>query len=192
METVNTLATLAAAAAACRRCERVRPGSAVMGPGNGPPGARWLFVGEAPGRRGAGRTGVPFSGDESGRRLELLLEASGLSRDQVFVTNAVLCLPLDDAGRNRRPSAGELRECVPWLVATLDLVAPATVVALGGTALAALGAIEPHGLRLRDAVGTRAAWRGSVLVPLYHPSRQAELHRPWAQQLADWRALTRR
>ena len=104
MEMVNSLARLAAAASACRRCERVRPGSAVLVPGSGRPGARWLFVGEAPGRRGAGRTGIPFLGDESGRRFERLLEAAGLRRDEVFVTNAVLCLPLDGVGRNRTPS----------------------------------------------------------------------------------------
>ncbi|MCC6387475.1 MAG: uracil-DNA glycosylase [Dehalococcoidia bacterium] len=162
-----------------------------MGPGNGRPGARWLFVGEAPGRKGAGRTGIPFSGDESGRRFELLLDAAGLLRDEVFITNAVLCLPLDGSGRNRKPSGGELRACTALLAATLDLVGPATVVALGATALSALDAIEPHGLRLRDAVGRRVAWRGRLLAPLYHPSRQAELHRPWEHQLADWRALTR-
>ena len=162
----------------------------MLGQGNGVPGARWLFVGEAPGRRGAGRTRIPFLGDESGRRFELLLEAAGFRRDEIFVTNAVLCLPLDGVGRNRRPAAAELRACAPLLAATLDLVAPAVVVALGATALAALDAIERHGLRLRDAVGMRVPWRGTVLVPLYHPSRQAELHRPWERQLADWRALT--
>jgi len=163
----------------------------VLGPGSGRPGARWLFVGEAPGRRGAGRTGIPFLGDESGRRFERLLEAAGLRRDEVFVTNAVLCLPLDGVGRNRTPSPAELRACAPLLAATLDLVAPATVVALGAAALAALDGIEWHGLRLKDSVAARVPWRGTVLVPLYHPSRQAELHRPWERQLADWRALTR-
>lgn len=162
-----------------------------MGAGNGPVPARWLLVGEAPGRYGAGRTGIPFSGDEAGRRFEQLLREAGLQRGEAFVTNAVLCLPLDGAGRNRRPSATETRACSDFLGRTIDLVRPAIVVALGAVALRALGRLEPHGLGLRDAVAAPVAWRGRVLVALYHPGRQSELHRTWAAQAADWRSLRR-
>ncbi|HMS60607.1 MAG TPA: uracil-DNA glycosylase family protein [Tepidiformaceae bacterium] len=167
----------------------MRPGSAVLGPANGGLVAEVLFVGEAPGRLGAGRTGVPFSGDESGKRFDQLLASAGLSRERVFVTNAVLCLPLDARGRNRAPARTEVRACAPWLEATLGLVRAPVVAALGATALAALGCIEPHGLTLGQAAGTCHPWRGRRLVPLYHPSRQAEIHRPWARQVEDWRAL---
>lgn len=185
------LERIAAAATACRLCPRVREGSAAAGAAGGKPGAAWLFVGEAPGRLGAGRTGIPFLGDEAGRRFESLLAEAGLVREAVFVTNALLCLPLDAAGRNRTPGARELRACAPFLAATIAAMSPAVVVALGAVALRALGAIDPHGLSLAGDAGRRVPWGGRELVALYHPSRQAELHRPWAEQVADWRALGR-
>lgn len=79
---------------------------------NGPPDAGVMLVGEAPGRLGAARTGVPFAGDESVRRLDRLIEAAGWSRDRLFITNAVLCNPLDDLGRNRPPRVAELSNCL--------------------------------------------------------------------------------
>jgi len=163
----------------------------VLGAGNGPLPCDVLFVGEAPGRRGAGRTGVPFSGDESGRRFDLLLTKAGLRRDAVFITNAVLCLPLDALGRNRRPAAREVAACSKHLAATLGAVKPSLVVTLGAVGLAAVGCIEPHGLALRADVGRCVAWCGRTLVPLYHPGRQAQLHRAWDRQLEDWQLLGR-
>ena len=162
-----------------------------MGAGNGPLPCDVLFVGEAPGRRGAGRTGVPFSGDESGRRFEVLLAAAGLRRDAVFITNAVLCLPLDAVGRNRSPAARELAACSSHLAATLRAVQPSLVVTLGAVALAAVERIEPHGLGLAANVGRCVEWGGRTLIPLYHPGRQAQLHRSWDRQLEDWTLLGR-
>jgi uracil-DNA glycosylase len=179
------------AASVCRECPGVVAGSAVLGMGNGPIPCDVLFIGEAPGRLGAGRTGVPFSGDESGRRFETLLAASGLDRNQVFVTNALLCLPLDAAGRNRRPRMDELSRCSRHLAATLEAVDPAVVVTLGAVALASLERIEAHGLSLNGHVALAAPWAGRTLVPLYHPGRQAQLHRSWALQLGDWKLLAR-
>ncbi len=176
-------------AAACRQCRGVRPGSAIFGASNGPVDAAVMFVGEAPGRIGAGRTGVPFSGDESGRRFEALLGEAGLRRDDVFITNAVLCLPLDSRGRNRRPLASEVQRCRSYLAETIDLVRPQLVVALGRVALDSLGVLEPHGLSLRGHVACVVPWRGTMLGVLYHPGRQAELHRSREDQVADWRQL---
>ena len=176
----------------CRRCPSMDGRRRVLGPGNGSPRARILLVGEAPGRLGAERTGVPFVGDASGRRLDGLLEAAGWRRADVFVTNAVLCNPRDGRDRNRPPSAAELRDCRGHLDATLACVRPRLVVALGRRALAALGAIEPHDLQ-RSPPGTLAAWRhGSWLTWMVHPSPLAGAQRAWAVQSADWRSLRRR
>lgn len=174
-----------ASARECRACERLVPGSAVAGVG--PIGARVMFVGEAPGRLGAGRTGVPFSGDEAGRRFERLLAETGLRRDEVFVTNAVLCLPLDTTGRNRRPRESEVRNCGTWLAAEIERVQPAYVVALGTVALAALGRIEAHELVLSRDVGRVVEWRGRKLVALYHPGARSAVRRGWELQVGDWR-----
>jgi uracil-DNA glycosylase family 4 len=160
-----------------------------LGAANGSPGARVLFVGEAPGRFGAGRSGVPFLGDESGRRFDSLLAIAGLRRDEVFVTNAVLCNPLDASGRNRRPKASEVERCGAFLRRQIEVIDPALVVAMGGVALNALGRIEPHGLRLRDGWAQPAAWFGRALVPVYHPGRRALVHRSELLQQDDWRRL---
>jgi DNA polymerase len=184
-----TLEALASGATACRRCPRVLAGSAVLGPRNGHADSAVMFAGEAPGRFGAARTGVPFSGDTAGARFERLLTEAGLTREDVFVTNAALCLPLDAQGRNRRPSSSEVAACSGWLGETIAVVKPALVVALGVVALAALARIEPHGLTLREHVGTFVPWRGAELTALYHPGARSQAHRPWPQQVNDWQAL---
>jgi uracil-DNA glycosylase family 4 len=163
------------------------PGSAVV---DLPPRAvPVLFVGEAPGRLGAARTGIPFVGDVAGERFDRLLEASGLDRADVAVTNAVLCLPFDARGRNRRPTLREIRACAPHLAAALEATRPALVVALGTVALAGLAALAPHTLALRRDVALPSPWAGRWLVPLYHPSARTAAHRPFACQLDDWRRL---
>jgi uracil-DNA glycosylase len=174
---------------ACRSCPEVEPGSAVLGPAGGPIPCDILFIGEAPGRRGAARTGVPFSGDESGRRFERLLAEAGLSRDAIFVTNAVLCLPLDLRGNNRPPKRLERANCAAHLAATIELVDPRVIVTLGATALAALRNIAPHDLALCTAAAVPEQWAGRTVVPLYHTSQQARINRDWKTQVADWRAL---
>ena len=163
--------------------------SHVLGPENGPLTAHVLFIAEAPGRRGAARTGVPLHGDESGRRFERFLALVGLPRSDVFVTNATLCNPLDDQRRNRAPTARELAACRPFLEETLRIVDAPVIATLGAVALTALDTIEPHGLRLATHVATPAAWRGRTLFPLYHPGRQSTLHRTQDVQDDDWRAL---
>ena len=153
-------------------------------------------MGEAPGRLGAGRTGVPFLGDRSGERLEALLGEAGLGRGEVFITNAVLCNPLteptpaDGERRNRRPRVSEVRECQPYLEGTLAAVGAPVVAALGGVALGALRRIEPHGVtRLVEEAGRPREWGGRTLVPLVHPSPRTQGRRSWAEQVGDWRAL---
>jgi uracil-DNA glycosylase family 4 len=173
---------------ACTACERVIH-SHVLGAGNGDPGARVMFVGEAPGRLGAGRTGVPFYGDESGRRFDAFLDIAGLSRADVFVTNAILCNPFGLKQRNRRPLTSEIRRCLPFLVAQVQAVDPDVVVALGDVALFALGLVDAHGARLREHCGLELPWSGRTLVPLYHPGRQSTLHRADGLQREDWLRL---
>ncbi len=150
-----------------------------------------MLIGEAPGRLGAARTGVPFAGDRSGAHLDALLDAAGWSRSDLYITNAVLCQPADDRGRNRRPSRAEIRRCGRWLREQLALVDPLVVVALGWTALDALGAIEPHDLMLARDIGRPIAWSGRWLVALYHPSARACIHRPLPRQAEDFLRLRR-
>jgi uracil-DNA glycosylase family 4 len=181
---------LCAKVGACRACDSMAY-SHVLGAANGPADARVMFVGEAPGRFGAGRSGVPFQGDESGRRFESLLAVSGLTRDEVFVTNAILCNPLDASGRNRRPKTSEVQRCLAHLREQIEAVDPALVVALGEVALTTLARIEPHGLRLRDGVAQPTPWFNRSLVALNHPGRRALVHRSDELQRLDWAASLR-
>ena len=160
----------------------------VLAAGNGPLSARVMFIGEAPGRLGAARTGVPFTSDQSGLRFQRLLAAAGLRRDGVFLTNALLCNPLRD-GANRPPRRRELAACTRWLDAQLRLVDPPLVVTLGAAALDALRIIERHPYVLSGDAGSALPWRGRTLVPLYHPSPRTAGRRPFTQQLEDFRRL---
>ncbi len=172
----------------CTMCERMAHAH-VLGDANGPLDARVLFVAEAVGRRGGAITGVPLSRDESGKRFTSFLALAGIDRREVFVTNAVLCNPLDAAGRNRPPIQSEIARCRPFLARTLDVVRAPVVVALGRVALDSLRAIAPHDADLRIDAATAIPWHGRTLVPLYHPSRQSTLHRSQSAQEADWRRL---
>jgi uracil-DNA glycosylase family 4 len=161
----------------------------VLGAANGGLDARVVVVAEAVGRRGGAVTGVPLTRDESGRRFGAFLAIAGLNREDVFITNAVLCNPLDAANRNRPPTAAEVARCRPFLVRTLDLVRAPVVVALGRVALESLRSIAPHSANLGGDVASPVPWHGRTLFAMYHPSRQSTLHRPDPLQEDDWRRL---
>ena len=183
-------AGLVAEAAACRRCESMCGRTAVLSELNGNPAARVMFVGEAPGRQGGDRTRVPFSGDQSGRNFTRYLASIDLAREDVFITNSVLCNPRKESGANRKPSPAESLNCAAFLRRQLEIVAPRVVVTLGAVALAALSRIEYHQITLKDSAGRVRAWDGRLLVPLYHPSPQVlASHRREDAQLRDYAAL---
>lgn len=148
-----------------------------------------MLVGEAPGRLGAQRSGVPFDGDVAGQRLARLITAAGWSREELFITNAVLCNPLDERGRNRPPKAAEVTRCTVWLTRQLELVNPTLVVALGRVAMDALRRIDAHELTLRDAGLRPSSWSQRWLAAAYHPSARAAIHRPLERQIADFEVL---
>lgn len=161
----------------------------VLSDANGALDAWVLFVAEAVGRRGGATTGVPLTRDESGKRFADFLALAGLRREDVFVTNAVLCNPLDTAGRNRTPTAAEAHRCRAFLARTLEIVPAPVVVALGRVALESLRAIWPHDADLTLDTARGVEWHGRTLVPMYHTSRQSTLHRPQGLQDDDWRRM---
>lgn len=139
-----------------------------------------MFVGIAPGRFGADRTGVPFSGDRSGAVLRRMLECAGLSR--VFVTNLVRCNPRDARGRNRDPLGSEIANCRSHLEAEIAIVRPQVVVCLGRLAWRELaGRDAPF-----DPESPTPVMRdGRIVYPMYHPGyviRGAFPERPYALQ----------
>ena len=121
---------------------------------------------------GADRTRRPFYGDKSGDNLQKLLDSIGLSRDDIFITSAVLCSPRSPTDANRKPTRAEIKNCLAHLRTTIDLIDPPVIATLGSVALDALKLIEPHAFTLRENGGTIVQWNGRPLVPLYHPSPQ--------------------
>ncbi len=169
-------------------CER----TAVLSELNGPLSARIMFIGEAPGRKGADQTRVPFSGDQSGKNFDRFLASIGLSRDHIFITSAALCNPRSDSGANRKPTKGELANCSNFLRQTIEIINPALLVTLGSVALEALKSIEPHNLNLKESSSKIHQWGGRVLVPIYHPSpRVLASHRRENEQLNDYKVVAR-
>lgn len=171
---------------ACQKCPRMKGSARVLGLGCGPLEAPLMFVGEAPGRLGADGSHLPFHGDKSGHNFEKLIEQVGISRYEVFVTNAVLCNPKDENGNNSTPTPGEIANCAPFLRETIEILEPAIVVTLGAVALKACGVIEEHPVSLRERVRTCSIWMRRTLIPLYHPGQRAMVHRSFANQLSDY------
>lgn len=164
--------------------------SAVLSERNGSPGARVMFIGEAPGRKGADRTRTPFSGDQSGANFDRYLNSINLSREEIFVTSAALCNPRAESGANRRPSLRELANCSTFLRRTIAVVDPRVIVTLGSVALEALKRIHYHELNLKQSAAKIQSWDGRVLVPIYHPSPQVlASHRREAEQLQDYQVV---
>src|SRR5207237_753819 len=183
---------LASEAAACSRCPAMCERTAVLSDLNGPIGARVLFIGEAPGRKGADRTRIPFSGDQSGKNFERFLTSINLQRSDIFITSAALCNPRTATGANRRPTASEVRNCSDFLRRTIALVDPSVIATLGTVALDALRSLQYHELNLRNDAGKIRLWNGRLLVPLYHPSPQVLItRRDEKAQLRDYRVVAR-
>jgi len=92
-----------------------------------------------------------------------------LSRETVYIANILKCRP-DTPGQsagNRKPTAGEMKTCLPWLLEQIDLIQPGVLVALGATAIEGLlGAAGPIG-KLRGKFQT---FRGIPLMPTFHPA----------------------
>jgi uracil-DNA glycosylase family 4 len=171
---------------ACVRCPEMSGCARVLSWANGAHDAKIMFVGEAPGRLGADRTNVPFHGDKAGDNFEHLIDLAGLSRREIFVTNAVLCNPRDEQGNNAPPSKTVLRNCSINLARQIAAIDPAIVVTLGAAALEATRLVESHELSLSSNVRTAQSWNGRVLIPLYHPGARAMVHRNFAAQTADY------
>lgn len=183
---------LTAEAAACLRCPAMCARAAVLSRLNGPVDARVMFIGEAPGRKGADRTRVPFSGDQSGRNFDRFLESIGLPRSQIFITSAALCNPRSASGANRRPSSTEIRNCSDFLTRTIDLVQPSIIVTLGTVALEALKLIHYHEFTLKKDAAKVRRWNERLLIPLYHPSPQVLItSRKEKAQLRDYQVVAR-
>jgi len=129
----------------CRLCRKGGTGKAV--PGEGTPGARIVFIGEAPGREEA-KTGRPFVG-RSGKLLRQAIRDMGLDEADVFITSPVHYLPLRGT-----PSTAMIHHGRQHLFEQLSVIRPDMIVLLGNSACVALldGKVEitkEHGTLLK-------------------------------------------
>lgn len=128
------LTALRRAADGCRGCDLYKNATQTVF-GEGPKRSRIMLIGETPGDR-EDVEGHPFVGP-AGRLLDECLEAAGLDRDEVYVTNAVKHFRWEPRGQRRlhkTPSARQINACRPWLEAEFEVIQPAAVVCLGAVA----------------------------------------------------------
>jgi uracil-DNA glycosylase len=164
----KTLPALREAVQGCRGCSLYeRATQAVFGEGRAR--ARVMMVGEQPGDE-EDVAGQPFVGP-AGRLLDQMMEAAGLPRDQVYLTNAVKHFKWKPRGKRRmhqKPSASEVSACKPWLEAELAALEPEVLIVLGATAAQSL---LGRAFRVTQARGAlfESRWAPHTLATV-HPS----------------------
>jgi uracil-DNA glycosylase family 4 len=144
----------------CTRCRlHKQRNKIVFGAGN--PRAELVFVGEGPGHD-EDLQGLPFVG-RAGKLLTQMIEAMGLTREDVYICNVVKCRPPE----NRKPEDDEVATCSPYLYRQLDAIAPKAIVCLGGVGAQTL-------LKTKDPISRfRGNWydfRNTKLLATYHPA----------------------
>jgi len=153
-------------ALACQKCPNLASARKNVVFGVGDINAALMFVGEAPGAD-EDMQGEPFVG-AAGQLLTRIIQTIGLSRETVYIGNILKCRP-DTPGQssgNRKPTAEEMKTCIPYLHEQIDLIQPKVLVGLGATAIE--GLIGKTGItRLR---GQWHTYRGIPLMPTFHPS----------------------
>jgi uracil-DNA glycosylase len=100
-------------------------------PGEGPVNAKFMFVGEAPGRE-ENLSGLPFIG-RSGKFLTKLIESARLKRERCFISSIIKHRP----PKNRKPKKEEISICFPYLENQIKIIKPEIIVLLGQTAFSA-------------------------------------------------------
>jgi len=130
-------------------------------PGQGSDAPEIMFVGEGPGAD-EDRQGLAFVG-KAGKLLTQMIEAMGLTRDEVFIGNIVKCRPPG----NRTPTQDEMEACLPYLRDQIRLLKPRVIVALGATAVKGLLDTKLGITKLR---GTWMQFEGIDLMPTFHPA----------------------
>jgi uracil-DNA glycosylase len=148
-------------------------------PGEGSHVADVVLLGEAPGAR-EDEQGRPFVG-RSGQLLDELLQAAGLDRTDVYITNVFKARPPE----NRDPKPAEIAHHLSWLERQLAIIAPRLVVPLGRHALAHFD----RRARISQVHGRLIGDRRPALLPWYHPAAALRSRGVREAMFADARAL---
>jgi uracil-DNA glycosylase family 4 len=159
MSPLDDLATLAREVSDCQKCILARGRTRAV-PGEGPPDAKIMFIGEAPGYH-EDQQARPFVG-AAGHLLEENLRAIGLTRQDVYITNILKCRPPN----NRDPLPDEISACGGYLDRQIALLQPKIICTLGRFSMARF--FPPGSMR---ALHGRTVRHGrSTCYALYHPA----------------------
>jgi DNA polymerase len=151
---------LAAQIRVCTRCP-LHESRTLAVPGDGRYTAKVMIIGEAPGKD-EDESGHPFVG-ATGRYLDKVLEGTGISRADLFITNTVKCRP----PKNRTPKQIEVGTCTAnYLFEQIALVNPKLVMLLGGVAAKALLGLKSVG----EARGRMLEHEGRKVIVGFHPA----------------------
>ncbi len=178
---MDDLELLAEQVKACTACD-LRYESTNPVPGYGECGAKYMLIGEAPGRN-EDEAGMPFVG-KAGRQLNEYMELAGIEQDDCYLTNVCRCRP----PKNRTPKKAETRSCLPYLWKEIELVNPEYIITLGATPLALFtetGVRQMHGSQFRHELDSGVY----TIISMYHPSASNHQPRLRADMLDDWSNL---
>ena len=170
-------------ASMCERCPLSETRNRVVfGAGNAD--ADLMFVGEAPGAEEDWQ-GLPFVG-RAGSFLTELIEGIGMTRDEVFINNVILCRPPG----NRDPQPEEIDSCRPWLEQRISLIQPRVICTLGNFATKLLtanpsGITKVRGTPQEHVIGGRSVY----MMPLFHPAAGLRTPRVAEQLREDFRQI---
>ncbi len=163
----QAIAELRERALVCQKCPHLARSRKSVVFGVGDIHSPLMFVGEAPGAD-EDTAGEPFVG-RAGQLLTRIIQTMGFSRETVYIANVLKCRP-DTPGQtsgNRKPTADEMKTCLPYLLAQIDLIQPKIIVALGGTAMEGLFGETVY---ITKARGQFRTFRAIPVMPTYHPS----------------------
>jgi len=147
--------------------------------GEGDPDGQLMFIGEGPGES-EDLSGRPFVG-RAGQKLDDMIRAMGLQREQVYIANIVKCRPPE----NRVPVPDEVETCTPYLLRQIEIVRPKVIVTLG---LPATKYLTKSNLTMGRMRGQWQMWRGIKVMPTYHPSYILRTYTPEVRK-AVWSDL---
>lgn len=144
----------------CRRCKLWKGRTNIVF-GTGNPDTRLLFVGEGPGED-EDIQGKPFVG-KAGMLLTNIIEAMGITRDNVYIANVVKCRP----PKNRNPEGDEIAACRPFLEEQIEIISPQIICTLGTFATQTLLDTKS---RISELRGKKHEKNGYIIVPTFHPA----------------------
>jgi DNA polymerase len=179
LPTRHDLASLSKAAEKCHGCDLYQRATQVVF-GEGPTPAAMFLVGEQPGDR-EDQLGKPFVGP-AGQLLDKCLEAAGIDRSMVYVTNAVKHFKWEPRGKirlHKKPNSLEIAACRPWLEREIAAVRPYVIVCLGATAAQDL--LGPR-FRLTKHRGEVFSTSHGPVTATIHPSAILRMPEPAAKE----------